>query len=135
MAFKLSNIWYLVVKFCLFLSITGVIVSICVKKLNAASLEKKWLIYALIVSVMQMGAIRIYYGNVLMAQGRYLYPLIIPIITLIYCGLNYIEKFFNLKRKYLMIFYIVFQVIFFLFALSHTISIFYLEIPSPHPGL
>ncbi len=135
MAFKLSNIWYLVVKFCLFLSITGVIVGIGVKKLNAASLEKKWLIYALIVSVMQMGAIRIYYGSVLMAQGRYLYPLIIPIITLIYCGLSFIEKWFNFKRNYLVIFFIVFQVIFLLFAFTRIISVFYLEIPSPHPGL
>ncbi len=135
MAFKLSGVWYLVLKIFLLFSTAGVIVGICVKKLNTASTEKKWLIYALTVSIIQMGAIRLYYGSGLMAQGRYLFPLIIPIITVIYCGLNYIERFFNFKRNYLMIFYIIFQVVFFLFALARTVSVFYLEIPSPHPGL
>jgi hypothetical protein len=135
MAFKLSGVWYLVLKIFLFFSTAGVIIGIGVKKLNTASTEKKWLIYALIVSIIQMGAIRLYYGSGFMAQGRYLFPLIIPIITLIYCGLNYIEKIFHFKRNYLMISYIIFQVIFFLFALVRIISVFYLEIPSPHPGL
>jgi hypothetical protein len=135
MAFKLNDLWYLILKVFLFFSIIGAVVGIGVKKLNTVSIEKKWLIYALLISVMQMGAIRIYYGSVQMAQGRYLYPLIIPIIILIYCGLNYIEKCFSFKRNYLVIFFIVFQVIFLLFAFTRIISVFYLEIPSPHPGL
>ena len=135
MAFKLNNPWYLVLKVFLFFSIVGAMVAIGIKKLNAVSIEKKWFVYVLLVIVMQVGAIRLYYGSGLMAQGRYLYPLIIPIITLIYCGLSFIEKWFNFKRNYLVIFFIVFQVIFLLFAFTRVISVFYLEIPSPHPGL
>jgi hypothetical protein len=135
MAFKLSKGWYIVLKLFLLVSVVGVIAGVSMKKLKTAVVDKKWLVYALIVIFLQTLMIRLYYGTGLMAQGRYLYPLIIPIMTLIYCGLLYVEKHVEFKRNYLVISYIVFLALFFLLALIRVVSVFYLEIPSPHPGL
>lgn len=97
--------------------------------------EQKWLIFTLTVFLLQLAAIRFYYGGGMMAQGRYLYPVIIPVIILIYTGLKYIEQFFRFPKEYLTIAFIVFQAVFFLFAVARVISVFYLEIASPHLGL
>lgn len=135
MAFKLKSTWYLVLKIFLLFSIIGIIVSIYGKKLNDGAIEKKWIVYALVVFLIQFLSIRFYHSSDQLSQGRYLYPLIIPIITFIYCGMNYLEKILSLKRNYLMISYVIFQVIFLIFSLTRIISVFYLEIASPHAGL
>jgi len=137
MGFKLTGPlpWYLVLKIFLLLAVFGVIMSLCAKKLKTAAKEKKWYLYVLLVFIMQLFTTWFYYGRESMAQGRYLYPVIIPIITLIYCGLNQIEKFFHFKRSYLLVSYIIFQAVFLILALVRVISVFYLEIASPHPGL
>jgi hypothetical protein len=54
---------------------------------------------------------------------------------LIYSGLNFLDVFLKFKRNYLVVSYILFLVIFFVIALSRVISVFYLEIASPHAGL
>ncbi|MCP5105704.1 MAG: hypothetical protein GY950_20115 [bacterium] len=138
MGFKLAGLWYMVLGLFLLLPVIGVTLHIArtpVKKNDADSCPKKWLLYALVVTVVHLAAIRFYYGSGLMAQGRYLYPLLIPILTFIYCGIRYAGNYLKLKRDYLLIFYIIFQVVFFLFCLVRVISVFYLELPSPHAGL
>ncbi len=131
MGFKLSGAWYWVLKFFLLMAVIGVIVMVCMKK----TAGRRWLVYGLVLIVVQSLATRFYYGSGLMAQGRYLYPLLIPIVMLIYKGLNSMEVFLKLKRNYLVISYILFLVLFFVMALSRVISVFYLEIASPHVGL
>jgi len=143
MAFKLPGVWYLVLKLFLFLSLAGVFLSLAVKRLRAPREsddgpvvpDRKWLLYVLIVIVFHLASIRLYYGGGLMAQGRYLFPLLLPIITLIYGGLTYLKRFLNLKREYFVIAYLVFLVFFFLAALIRVLSVFYLEYASPHIGL
>ena len=135
MGFKLGAFWYLVLKIFLGLSLLGLFSALFLKKKILSRLEKKWLIYLLVVSAVQVFAIWLYYGSKITVQGRYLYPLIIPIILLVYTGLLYLEKWFHFKRNYLVIFYILFQVVLVLFAVTRIISVFYLEMASPHPGL
>jgi len=131
MGFKLSGAWYWVLKFFLLTAIIGVIATVIKKK----AVGKRWLVYVLVLIVVQSLAIRFYYGAGLMAQGRYLYPLVLPIIMLIYSGLNTMEVFLKLKRNYIVVSYILFLVLFFVMALSRVISVFYLEVASPHVGL
>jgi hypothetical protein len=137
MGFKLNTPlpWYLVLKVMLLAALIGIVLSFWVKKLKTGSLEKKWYLYALVVFGLQLFSTWFYYGRGMMAQGRYLYPVIIPVIMLIYCGLNKIERLFDFKKNYLLVFYIIFQAVFLIFALIRIVSVFYLEIASPHPGL
>lgn len=131
MGFKLAGVWYWVLKFFLLTAMIGVIVMVSRKK----AAEKRWLVYGLVLIILQSLAIRFYYGSGLMAQGRYLYPLLIPIIILIHSGLNSMEVFLKLKRNYLVLSYILFLALFFVMAMIRVISVFYLEIASPHVGL
>ena len=141
MDFKLPGVWYWIAKLFLLIAIIGIITVVSRKKNSVVSagsafpLGKRWLGYGLLIILLQSLAIRFYYGSGLMAQGRYLYPLIIPIIVLIYSGLNSMEALLKFKRNYLVISYTLFLVIFFVMALSRVISVFYLEIASPHAGL
>jgi hypothetical protein len=135
MGFKLSGFWYLVLKIFLLGSIIGVFFGLFSKKMNTTGLEKKWFLYSLIVCVLHAFSIWLYYGSRQTVQGRYLYPIIIPIIILVYSGLQYFQEWFRLKRDYILIAYIIFQVVLVVFAITRIISVFYLEIASPHPGL
>ena len=135
MGFKLSEFWYLVLKIFLFFSIIGVFSGLFLKRMKTRGLEKKWLVYSLIVCVLHTISIWLYYGSRQTVQGRYLYPVIIPIIILVYTGLRYCQQWFRLKRDYILIAYIIFQVVMAVFAVTRIISVFYLEIASPHPGL
>ncbi|MCP4152219.1 MAG: hypothetical protein GY757_31055 [bacterium] len=135
MAFKVTAIWYQVLKVFFFVSLAGVLVGVSLKKIKTEIAEKKWVIYALLVSLLQMGSIYFYYGAGLAAQGRYLYPVLLPIIILVYSGLGYIESYLKIKKNYLTVSYILFQVLFFLLAFHRVITVFYLEIASPHIGL
>lgn len=135
MGFKLSEFWYLVLKIFLLFSIIGVFSGLFLKKMKTRGLEKKWLLYSLIVCALHTFSIWLYYGSRQTVQGRYLYPIIIPIIILVYTGLQYFQQWFRLKRDYILIVYIIFQVVMTVFAVTRIISVFYLEIASPHPGL
>ncbi|UCH96602.1 MAG: hypothetical protein JSV88_07065 [Candidatus Aminicenantes bacterium] len=135
MGFKLSAFWYLVLKIFLLFSIVGLFSGLFIKKINLPPLEKKWMIYTFIVCALQVFAIWFYYGSKVTVQGRYLYPLIIPFIVLIYSGLHYLERWFQFKKNYILISYIIFQVVMVVFAITRIISVFYLEMASPHPGL
>ena len=122
------------------LSITGAAAGMGIKRLrnreeNSEIPGVKWLLYVIVITVIHLLSIRLYYGSGLMAQGRYLYPLLIPLIMFIYGGLSYIERFFKFKRAYLNLSYILFLVLFFLAALVRVVSVFYLEYASPHMGL
>lgn len=134
MGFKLSEFWYLVLKSFLFFSIIGVFSGLFLKKMKTGELEKKWLLYSLIVCALQTISIWFYYGSRQTVQGRYLYPVIIPIIILTYSGLRYFQQWFRLKRDYILIVYVIFQVVMVVFAVTRIISVYYLEIASPHPG-
>lgn len=135
MAFKLHNAWYIVLKLFLLISIVGAIAGAAVSRLKTPAVEKKWLLYSMVVIVLQLLMIRLYYGTGFMAQGRYLYPLIIPVITLIYSGLFSIDRYLKFKRNYLVLSYMVFLFLLFLSALVRVLWVFYLGVPSPHPGL
>lgn len=135
MAFKVHGAWYVVLKIFLLAAVIGVVLGVVSKKLNIPAVERKWAFYALVVIGLQLAAIRIYYGSGLMAQGRYLYPLLIPVMVLIYTGLKRLETCFNFQRPYLLTAYLFFQAVFFIFAFIRIVSAFYLELPSPHPGL
>jgi hypothetical protein len=138
MGFKLSEIWYIILKVFLFVSMVGVFLALVNGKKQEEASEsknKRWYIYSLIVLLLQIAAIWLYYGSRPVSQGRYLFPLIIPIIILIYSGLDAIGKRFGFKRKYLAISFILFQAVMVIFALARIISVFYLELASPHPGL
>lgn len=135
MGFKLSGFWYLVLKIFLLFSIIGVFSGLFLKRMKTPGLEKRWTIYILIVCFLHAFSIWLYYGSKTAVQGRYLYPIIIPIILLVYPGLQYLQDWFRLKRDYILIVYIIFQVVMVVFAVTRIISVFYLEIASPHPGL
>ncbi len=148
MGFKLSSFWYILLKIFLFISIVGVFWSLLIKRFAESrggfskeplaaggKTEKKWLIYMLMVLVLQVFSVWFYYGSRPISQGRYLYPLVIPIILLMYSGLQFIEKRFRFNKNYLVISFILFQVVMTVFAIVRIISVFYLEIASPHPGL
>lgn len=135
MGFKLSGFWYLVLKLFLLFSIIGVFFGLFFKKMKTPALEKKWTIYILAVCILHAFSIWLYYGSKAAVQGRYLYPIIIPIILLVYPGLQYVQQWFRLKRDYILVVYIIFQAVFAVFAITRIISVFYLEIASPHPGL
>ncbi|HLP45814.1 MAG TPA: hypothetical protein VK469_07710, partial [Candidatus Kapabacteria bacterium] len=141
MGFRVPGAWYWVLKSFLLAAVTGLIVMLSRKKTTADpagivfSPGKRWLMYGSVLLVVQLLAVRFYYGSGLMSQGRYLYPLLIPIIMLIYSGLNSLEVFLKFKRNYLLFSYLLFLVLFFVMALSRVITVFYLEIASPHVGL
>jgi hypothetical protein len=135
MGFKLSGFWYLVLKIFLLFSIIGVFSGLFLKRVKTPGLEKRWTIYILIVCTLHAFSIWLYYGAKTTVQGRYMYPIIIPIILLVYPGLQYLQQWFRLKKDYILIAYIIFQVVFAVFAITRIISVFYLEIASPHPGL
>jgi hypothetical protein len=135
MGFKLPAPWYLIMKLFFLVAIIGVLASAIIKKLNATEQEKKWQVYALLVILLQLFFIWLYYGSDNMSQGRYLFPLLIPIITLTYCGLHVIEKYFHFSKNYLQSSLIIIQVLFFIAAIVRIISVFYLQIASPHAGL
>jgi len=134
MGFKLREFWYLVLKIFFIFSIIGVFFGLFLKRMKIQGLEKKWLIYSLIVCALHTLSIWLYYGSRQTVQGRYLYPVIIPIIILVYTGLRYFQQWFGLKKDYILIVYIIFQVVMAVFAVTRIISVFYLEIASPHPG-
>jgi hypothetical protein len=135
MGFKLSWFWYLVLKIFLLVSIIGAFFGLFLKKMKTPVLEKRWTIYILIVCALQAFSIWLYYSTKTAVQGRYLYPIIIPIILLVYPGLQYLQQWFRLKKDYILIAYIIFQVVLAVFAVTRIISVFYLEIASPHAGL
>lgn len=140
MAFKLPGVWYWILKLFLLLSIAGAAAGIGVKRLrNGEGWDGapgvKWLLYVFVITVIHLLSIRFYYGSGLMAQGRYLYPLLVPVVMFIYGGLAYVERLLRFKRNYLYLSYILFLVFFSLAALVRIISIFYLEYASPHVGL
>lgn len=140
MAFKLPGVWYLILKIFLSISIVGVAAGIGIKRLRNREESSeipgvKWLLYVFVITVIHLVSIRLYYGSGLMAQGRYLYPLLIPVIMFIYGGLSYIRRFLKFKWDYLNFSYILFLVLFFLAALVRVVSVFYLEYASPHMGL
>jgi hypothetical protein len=134
MGFKLSGFWYLVLKIFLLFSMIGVFSGLFLKRMKIQGLEKKWLIYSLIVCVLHTFSIWLYYGSRQTVQGRYLYPVIIPVIILVYTGLQYFQQWFRWKRDYLVIIYLLFQLVLVVFAVTRIISVFYLEMASPHPG-
>ena len=135
MAFKLPGIWYILLKVFLLVSLIGAGFGVFMKKLNTAVLERKWLFYALLVIFIHIVSIRLYYGGGLTAQGRYLFPLIIPSLIFVYSGLEYMKRFLKWKGDYIKISFLIFQLVFLIFAFICVISVFYLEIPSPHPRL
>ncbi len=152
MGYKLKVAWYVVLKLFLVLSVVGVILALLIKtiKIETPKIEKikekvpgkknpeterRWLIYCLVVSGLQGFFTWSYYGAKIAVQGRYMYPLIIPIMVLVYTGLHYIEKVLRIKGKQISTLYILFQVVMVLAAVVRIISVFYLEIASPHPGL
>jgi len=153
MGFTLDSAWYFVLKLFLLAAFLGVLWALASRttfptlKVTAApgtretlppidaGYRKKWLAYLLLVFLLQLLAIWLYYGNRPMSQGRYLYPLIIPLILLIYSGLYFIEEKLRLSKAYLTISFLLFQAILYIFAIARIISVFYLEIASPHPGL
>jgi len=135
MGFKIKNFWYWGLKLFFLFSLCGIGLSFFIQKIKASIQEKKWFIFSLIVCALHVLSIWLYYGGRLSVQGRYLYPLIIPIILLIYSGLLYLQKFFHLKKDYLLTMYILFQMVLTLFAVTKIISVFYLEMASPHGGL
>ncbi len=134
MGFKLSGFWYLGLKIFLLFSMIGLFSGLFLKRMKIQGLEKKWLVYSLIVCVLHTFSIWLYYGSRQTVQGRYLYPVIIPIIILVYTGLRYFQQWFRWERDYLLIVYIIFQVGMVVFAVTRIISVFYLEMASPHPG-
>lgn len=135
MGFKLSGFWYLVLKVFLLFSMIGIFSGLFSREIDTPGTGKKWLTYSLIVCVLHAFSIWLYYGSRQTVQGRYLYPIIIPIIILVYSGLQYFQQWFRLKRDYILVIYIIFQVVMVVFAVSRVISVFYLEIASPHAGL
>lgn len=135
MGFKLDSWWYIALNAFFFLAIVGAIGLLLIKKCGASHLEKKWHLYIMGVIGLQLLSIWLYYGSGLTAQGRYLYPLLLPIITLLFGGLHAIEKYFDWRKHYLLYSLLVLDSFFLVAALVRIISVFYLEIASPHPGL
>lgn len=135
MGFKIGWIWYLILKLFLLAAIIAIIAAIVKKKLTLDTSEGKWYLYALLMFAIQLFSIWLYYGTGQTAQGRYLYPLLVPVIIIIYGGLTIIENHFNMPRPYLKLSMLTIQAVVLLLALSHVITVFYLKIASPHAGL
>ncbi|MCU0285987.1 MAG: hypothetical protein MUF15_06275 [Acidobacteria bacterium] len=146
MGFRLPEAWYWLLKFFLLISFIGIIIMVIKKNTSVPgdeipssrsplSARKRWLIYSLVIIIVQLIAMRFYYGSGLMSQGRYLYPLLVPIILFIYNGLKSVERTLKFNRQYILTSYLLYLVLFFIAALSRVIEVFYLEIASPHVGL
>jgi hypothetical protein len=135
MGFKLNGFWYTILKIFFILSMAGIFMTMFKGRVTDMVAQKKWLLFSLIALVIQLLSIRLYYGTGSMAQGRYLYPLIIPVMMLIYSGLAFLNQYLGLKRDYLLVSYIIFQALFLIFAIIKVVSVFYLEVASPHIGL
>jgi hypothetical protein len=135
MGFKIGAAWYLLLKLFFLAAVFGIIAGPGLKKPALPSLSKRWHVYALLLFIMQLLFIWLYYGSGETAQGRYLFPLFIPIITIIFCGLNTIETRFNFPKPYLKLSLLALQAVILVIALIRTLSVFYLQVASPHAGL
>ncbi len=135
MGFKLAGGWYLVLKLFFVLAFAGIFFFFGSSAASCDPGKKKWWVYSLIVLVFYIFSIWFYYGYQTTSQGRYLYPLVVPFLLWLYHGLNAIESRFRFKRHYLLVSFLLFQVLLTVFALARVIAVFYLEIASPHIGL
>lgn len=135
MGYRLSSIWYILLKTYLVVSAVGLFLALISKKLREAAGNMRWLGFLALVLVLQVFSVWLYYGHHLTSQGRYLYPLIIPIVYMVITGLRVVEKWLRFKTNYLIISFILLQVVMIVFALARIISGFYLGMESPHPGL
>ena len=135
MGFKLSGAWYIIIRIFLIISAVGLGLIAFSRKTREAVTEKKWLLYTFIVFILHLLSIWLYYGHGTYSQGRYVYPIVLPIVFIIYAGLGAIEKKFQWSVPYLKTGFILFQVVLWVFAISRIISVFYLEMSSPHVGL
>jgi hypothetical protein len=140
MGFKLGAGWYILIKLYLLAAIVGIVLWFVLKRtakeavLEAGEKEKKWCVYLLLVILMQLASVWLYYGDHLTSQGRYMLPVLLPIVLLIYTGLQHLDKVLKLKRNYIVLTFLLLQTLLIVFAVIRIISVFYLEIKSPHPG-
>lgn len=135
MGFKIGPGWYLVLKLFVLASIIAIVVGLVRKKVKLEVISGKWYLYALVLFAIQLLFIWLYYGAGPTAQGRYLYPLMIPMMVFIYGGLTIIEKHFRFSRPFLKLGMLAVQAVVLLLALARVINVFYLRIDSPHAGL
>ncbi|MGE5340571.1 MAG: hypothetical protein ACM3SY_03735 [Candidatus Omnitrophota bacterium] len=135
MGFKLNAAWYIAIKVFLAIAAIGLLMALFFKKMRAAVLEKKWLLYTGVALALQVFATWLYYGHMPLSQGRYVYPLILPAIVIVYSGLTIVERGLGFKRAYLVLSFILFQVVLWVFAAARILTVYYMEIASPHPGL
>lgn len=137
MGFKLETWWYVGLKLFLLSGVVGGFIILLRRKApeHAIAGERRWLSYTLVVIIFQILSIRLYYDSGVMAQGRYLYPLLIPVIIFVYLGLGALERKLSCRRDYLTLSFLIFQSLFFLMGVLRIISVFYFEVASPHAGL
>jgi len=140
MGFKLGAGWYVLIKVYLSAAIVGILMWLIQKKSTdtpatvVRGKEKKWLGYLLVVFLLQLVSVWLYYGDHMTSQGRYMLPVLLPIILLIYSGLHRLESVLKLKRNYISQTFILLLAVLIIFAIIRIITVFYLEIQSPHPG-
>jgi hypothetical protein len=140
MTFGVAKPVYLIWKFLILISAAGLIIFFggIVKMAKGRSVLIKIVFLSLAALAIQIVAIYAYYGRLgSLPQGRYLFPLILPLILLLILGLN---TFFSLiKRRFALaglIIILILEFTLFNYVLwRNIIPVFHLTIQSPHPGI
>lgn len=114
----------------------GVVKTLTFRQKNIVSL--KIILFSLASVALQVMAIYAYYGRVgSLPQGRYLFPLIVPIVLLLVTGwLNYFSLFSERFSKFALILIIILAFVFLNYLIwAEMVPTYHFTIKSPYPGL
>jgi len=147
MAYSADRLFYWVWRISLFLSFLGVIIFLGryaysrIKRYRLRSYDSpifRVVMFSLIAVFTQILNVRIYQGTkFILPQGRYLFPLILPIAFIFILGLKSFFGLFHKKAGQVAVaLFVVFQFFFFTYVVwNYLIPVFHLTVKSPHPGL
>ena len=96
------------------------------------------ILFSLIAIFTQIINVRIYQGTkFILPQGRYLFPLILPIAFIFILGLkSFFELFHKRAGQVAIMVFVLFQFFFFNYVVwNYLIPVFHLTVKSPHPGI
>jgi len=147
MAYSADKLFYWVWRISLSLSFLGVIIffgkyiyfgirRFCRTSYNSSILRIT--LFTLIAVFTQIINVRIYQGTkFILPQGRYLFPLILPIALIFILGLKNLFDLFHKKGgQVAVMLFVLFEFFFFNYVVwNYLIPVFHLTVKSPHPGL
>jgi 4-amino-4-deoxy-L-arabinose transferase-like glycosyltransferase len=147
MAYSADQPFYWVWRISLFLVILGVVMFLGryfyrrIKKAYQTHLDPtlfRIVLFSLIAVFTQIINVRIYQGTKsILPQGRYLFPLILPIAFIFVLGLKSLFDLLHKKAGQVAVaLFVLFQFLFFNYVVwNYLVPVFHLTVKSPHPGL